>query len=318
MPHARPHTRKKTPKRVLALPDLEHAKSAVLGSLTSRSGQRTYDHAIREFVAWHCSEPRLAFNRTVVLRYRIYLEQRQYAPATINLRLAAVRRVAFEAADAGLLSPEVAAGIRRMKGVRRLGVRLGNWLTPEQGRRLLEHPEPGTPRALRDYAMLAMLIGCGLRLGELLALTLESIQQREEHWVIADLVGKGGHVRTVPIPQWVKSAVDAWTTAAAITEGRVFRAINKAGRIWGDGMSPKVLWDVVRVAATHAGIEKLAPHDLRRTCARLCHLAGGELEQIQFLLGHVSVQTTERYLGCKQKLRCAVNDRLGIEPDAAA
>jgi integrase len=166
--------------------------------------------------------------------------------------------------------------------------------------------------------MLAMLIGCGLRRGELLALTLESIQQREEHWVIADLVGKGGHVRTVPIPEWVKSVINAWTTAAAIIEGRVFRAINKAGRIWGDGMSPKVLWDVVRAAAAHAGIEKLAPHDLRRTCARLCHLAGGELEQIQFLLGHVSVQTTERYLGCKQKLRCAVNDRLGIEPGTAA
>ena len=92
MPHARPHARRKTPKRVLALPDVEHAKSAVLSSLTSRSGQRTYDHAIREFVAWYCSEPRLAFNRTVVLRYRIHLEQRQYAPATINLRLAAVRR----------------------------------------------------------------------------------------------------------------------------------------------------------------------------------------------------------------------------------
>jgi integrase len=318
VPHVRSQKRKKTRKRVLALPDLEHAKSAVLSSLTSRSGQRTYDHAIREFVAWYCSEPRLAFNRTVVLRYRIHLEQRQYAPATINLRLAAVRRVAYEAADAGLLSPELAAGIRRVKGVRRLGVRLGNWLTPEQGRRLLEHAEPATPRQLRDHAMLAMLIGCGLRRGELLALTLESIQQREEHWVIADLVGKGGHIRTVPIPQWVKSTVDAWTTAGGITAGRVFRTINKAGRIWGDGMSPKVLWDVVRVAAANAGIEKLAPHDLRRTCARLCHLGGGELEQIQFLLGHVSVQTTERYLGCKQKLRYAVNDRLGIEPDAAA
>jgi site-specific recombinase XerD len=316
---AQPKSRKKkSSKRILALPDLEHAKSAVLSSLTSRSGQRTYDHAIREFVAWYCSEPRLAFNRTVVLRYRIHLEQRQYAPATINLRLAAVRRVAYEAADAGLLSPELAAGIRRLKGVRRLGVRLGNWLTAEQGRRLLESSQPDTPRALRDHAMLAMLLGCGLRRGELLALAVESIQQREEHWVIADLVGKGGHVRTVPIPLWVKTAVDAWTTAAAITEGRVFRAINKAGRIWGDGMSPTVLWDVVRVAAAHAGIDKLAPHDLRRTCARLCHLAGGELEQIQFLLGHVSVQTTERYLGCKQKLRCAVNDRLGIEPDAAA
>ena len=244
--------RKKAPKRVLALPDLEHAKAAVLNSLTSVSGQRTYDHAIREFVAWYCSEPRLAFNRTVVLRYRIHLEQRKYAPATINLRLAAVRRIAYEAADAGLLSPELAAGIRRVKGVRRIGVRLGNWLTPEQGRRLLESAAPSSARDLRDHAMVAMLIGCGLRRAELLALRVESIQQREDHRVIADLVGKGGHVRTVPIPIWVKGTVDAWLAAAAITRGPVFRAINKAGRVWGDGMSPKVLWDVVRTAAARA------------------------------------------------------------------
>ena len=309
--------KKKPPKRVLALPDLEHAKTAVLNSLTSASGQRTYEHAIREFVSWYCSEPRLAFNRSVVLRYRIRLEHQGLAPATINLRLAAVRRIAYEAADAGLLSPELAAGIRRVKGVRRIGVRLGNWLTPEQGRRLLECSAPVAARQLRDHAMVAMLIGCGLRRAELLALRGETIQQREEHWVIADLVGKAGHIRTVPIPAWVKAAVDAWTAAAAITEGPVFRAINKAGHVWGDGMSPKVLWDVVRAAARRAGIERLAPHDLRRTCARLCHLAGGELDQIQFLLGHVSIQTTERYLGCKQKLPIAVNDRLGIEPDAA-
>ena len=229
--------RKRQPKRVQALPDLEQAKTAVLNSLTSASGQRTYDHAIREFVGWYCSEPRLAFNRTVVLRYRIHLEQRGFAPATINLRLAAVRRLAYEAADAGLLSPELAAGIRRVKGVRRIGIRLGNWLTPEQGRRLLEHGTPSTARELRDHAMVAMLIGCGLRRAELLALSLKSIQQREEHWVIADLVGKGGHVRTVPIPAWVKTAVDAWTAAADITDGPVFRAISKAGRVWGDGMS---------------------------------------------------------------------------------
>jgi site-specific recombinase XerD len=305
---------KKLPKKTLALPDLEHAKTSVLNSLTSASAQRTYDHAIREFVAWYCSEPRLAFNRTVVLRYRVHLELRGYAPTTINLRLAAVRRVAYEAADAGLLSPELAAGIRRVKGVRRIGVRLGNWLTPEQGRRLLEATASSTIRELRDHAMIAMLLGCGLRRAELLALRLESIQQREEHWVIADLIGKAGHIRTVPIPQWVKAAVDDWTTRAAITGGPVFRVINKAGRLWGNGISPKVLWDVVRTAAARAGIEKLAPHDLRRTCARLCHLAGGELDQIQFLLGHVSIQTTERYLGCKQKLRIAVNDHMGIEP----
>src|SRR3989442_12105089 len=111
LPMPRSRKKKKSPKRVLALPDLEQAKSAVLNTLTSKSGQRTYDHAITEFVEWYCSEPRLAFNRTVVLRYRISLEQRQYASSTINLRLAAVRRVAYEAADSGLLSPELGAGI---------------------------------------------------------------------------------------------------------------------------------------------------------------------------------------------------------------
>src|SRR6266550_1661787 len=167
----------------LGLPDLDHAKAAVLASLHSPESQRSYRHAIDEFVGWYCSEPRLSFNKTVVTRYRIHLEDRRLAPGTTNVRLAAVRRLADEAADAGVLSPELAAGIRRVKGVRRLGARLGNWLTPDQGRRLLESATPSTARELRDHSMVAMLIGCGLRRAELLALRLESIQQREEHWV---------------------------------------------------------------------------------------------------------------------------------------
>jgi site-specific recombinase XerD len=258
--------KKKSPKRALALPDLEQAKAVVLNSLSSVSGQRTYDHAIDEFVRWYCSEPRLAFNRIVVLRYRIHLELQAYAPTTINLRLVAVRRVAYEAADAGLLSPELAAGIRRVKGVRRLGVRVGNWLTAEQGRRLLHTTKGDGLRAQRDHAMLAVLIGCGLRRGELLTLRLDAMQQREDHWVIADLHGKAGHIRTVPIPAWVKATVDTWTTAG-LTAGRVFRAINKAGIVWGNGMTPKFIWEVVRAAAHRADIAKLAPYDLRRTCA---------------------------------------------------
>jgi|SRR5580704_5662152 integrase len=112
--------------------------------------------------------------------------------------------------------------------------------------------------------MIAMLVGCGLRRGELLALRVDSIQSREEHWVIADLLGKAGHIRTVPIPSWVKVAIDEWKEAVCITEGALFRSINKTGRVWGTGMTPKVLWEVVRAAAKRAGIEKLAPHDLRR------------------------------------------------------
>jgi site-specific recombinase XerD len=154
--------RKRAPKTVLRLPDLEQSKSAVLNSLASQSSQRSYDHAIREFSEWYCSEPRLAFNKTVVTRYRIFLEQTRYASSTINLRLAAVRRLAYEAADTGLLSPDLAAGIRRVKGVKKLGVRIGNWLTAEQGRSLLEVFDRQTLRGVRDYAMVAVLLG-GLR-----------------------------------------------------------------------------------------------------------------------------------------------------------
>jgi integrase len=241
-------------------------------------------------------------------------EQARYASSTINLRLAAIRRLAYEAADCGLLSPDLAAGIRRVKGVKKHGARLENWLTADQGKRLLATFDGTDLRGKRDYAMIALLLGCGLRRAEVAGLAVEHLQQREEHWVIADLVGKGNHVRTVPVPSWVKEAVDSWTTAAGVSTGPVFRAINKAKRIATKRFSPKVIWSVVRAGSSKCGLDRIAPHDLRRTCARLCHEAGGELEQIQFLLCHVSVQTTERYLGCKQRLRNAVNDKIGLEP----
>jgi integrase len=273
---------KRAPKTVLKLPDLEQSKSAVLNSLTSPSSQRSYDHAIREYIDWYCSEPRLAFNKTVVTRYRTSLEQRHYAPSTINLRLAAVRRLAYEAADCGLLSPDLAAGIRRVKGARRLGVRIGNWLTAEEGKRMIDAFSASALKQRRNRAMIAVLIGCGLRRAEAAALKFEDVQLREEHWVIADLNGKGGHIRTVPMPNWVKTVIDEWAILAGINSGPLFRAINKAGRVWGNGFTPKVIWSIVKEGAANCGLVGLAPHDLRRTCARLCHQAGGELERFSF------------------------------------
>src|SRR5205809_777689 len=202
--------RKKAQKTVLKLPDLEQSKSAVLNSLVSSSSQRSYDHAIREFIEWYCSEPRLAFNKTVVTRYRIDLEQRRYAPSTINLRLAAVRRLAYEASDCGLLSPDLAAGIRRVKGAKRLGVRIGNWLTVDQGKKLLAVYSGRHLRDRRNHAVLAMLLGCGLRRAELVGIKIEDFELREDHRVLADLIGKGRHMRTIPVPGWVKAVVDDW------------------------------------------------------------------------------------------------------------
>jgi site-specific recombinase XerD len=295
-------------RRVLRLPDLDHCKLAVLNSLGSPASRRVYEYAIDQFIAWYCSEPRLAFNRIVVVRYRMYLESRSLAANTINQQLAAVRRLAHEAADSGLLSPELAAGISRVKGVKQLGFRSGNWLSAEESSEVLKCARGNSMRAKRDYAMLALLFGCGFRRSELVGLELDEIQMRQGHWAVVDLIGKGGHIRTVPIPQWVKAALDQWVVAARVTEGRIFRAVARAGKVWGKGISQNVVWYVVKGCCERAGLEHIAPHDLRRTCAKLCHSSGGELEQIQFLLGHASVQTTERYLGCKQNLGHPVND----------
>jgi site-specific recombinase XerD len=126
-----------------------------------------------------------------VLRYRLQLEARHLASSTINVCLAPVRRLAYEAADSGLLSPDLAASIRREKSVKNFGVRLGNWLTPSQGKALLGRPDTSSVRGKRDHAILALQLGCGLRRSELVQLTMEHLQQREEHWAIIDLIGKG-------------------------------------------------------------------------------------------------------------------------------
>ena len=166
-------------KTILRLPDLDHSKSSVLNSLSSPGSRRAYGFAIDQFIAWYCAEPRLALHRAVVLRFRLHLESLGLAAATINQRLAAVRRLAYEAADSGLLSPELAAGIRRVKGVKQLGSRSGNWLNLEQAHLLLENSNGDSLRNKRDLAMMAILLGCGLRRAELATLNVEDIQIRQ-------------------------------------------------------------------------------------------------------------------------------------------
>ena len=284
----------------------------MVDSVGSPHTRRAYGQALDEFLAWYRAEGRGPFGKAAVQQYRARLEHKGLAASSINVRLAAVRKLASEAADNGLLAPELAAGIARVRGAKRQGVRAGNWLTREQAQALIEAPDAATLKGRRDRAILALLVGCGLRRAEIVALTVGHLQQREARWVIADLLGKGRRVRTVPVPGWVHARVAEWTGAAFILEGKLFRSLNKAGVVGGAGISEKAVWYIVREYAAAVGLPKVAPHDLRRTCARLCRTAGGELEQIQFLLGHASIQTTERYLGSRQELRQAVNDNLGL------
>ena len=215
-----------------------------------------------------------------------------------------------------MLAPELAAGITRVRGVKSKGVRVGNWLSIREAQKLLNAPDVSTKKGMRDRAMLELLLGCGLRRAEAASLTLKHIQQRDNRWCIVDLVGKYSRVRTIPMPTWVKCAIDSWTAAASVVDGHVLRPINRGDQVRGERITEKVVWQVIQPYAAAAGVPGIAPHDLRRSFAKMCRAAGGGLEQIQFLLGHASVQTTERYLGTKQDLVHAPNDGLKLRTAA--
>src|SRR5437879_2210423 len=293
---------------VKKLAEWDRLKALVLDSVSSPITKRVYNMALNEFMDWFQQAPRPGFTKATVSAWRVSLEDRKLGSSSIIIRMPAIRKLAAEAADNGLLAPELAAGISRVKSAKSIGIRVGNWLSLRQAQTLLNAPDATTLKGMRDRAILAVLLGCGLRRSEVAALTMGHVQQRDGRWCIVDLVGKHGRVRTVPMPTWVKVAVEAWTSPAGVTDLHIFRPVNRAGAVQVVGLSEKVVWQLLQGYAAAAGVAGIAPHDLRRTCAKLCRAAGGELEQIQMLLGHASVQTTERYLGTKQDLVHAPND----------
>jgi integrase/recombinase XerD len=292
----------------------QRLKTLVLDSVSSPITKRVYSMALDEFLAWFRQEPRPGgFCKATVSAWRASLEVRGLGSSSIIIRMSAIRKLAAEASDNGLIAPELAAGISRVKSAKSVGIRTGNWLSVRQAQNLLNAPDVATLKGLRDRVILAVLLGCGLRRSEVAALTFAHIQQRDGRWCIIDLKGKHGRTRTMPMPAWVKVAIDAWTSTVGLADGRTFRPVNRADRASGERLGEKVVWQMLQQYAEAIGVPGIAPHDLRRTCAKLCRAAGGELEQIQLLLGHASVQTTERYLGTRQDLVHAPNDAIKLK-----
>jgi integrase len=287
------------------------ARNLVLDSVSSIHSRRVYSKALDAFWDWSQQSGGAGFTRETVQRYRAHLESRRIAPSTINLHLTVIRKLAREAAANGILAPETAAAITGVKGSRQKGRHLGTWLNRQQAEALLLAPRGDGLRSRRDRALLALLIGCGLRRSEVAGLTVDRIQQREGRWVIVDLQGKGRRLRSVPMPGWAKAALDRWTAAAGISEGKLFRAVSQKGEV-AEALTAQAIYLVVRGYAEQLGVP-LAPHDLRRTFAQLAHRGRSAIEQIQLSLGHDSILTTERYLGVRQSLTDAPCDHLGIE-----
>jgi integrase/recombinase XerD len=291
----------------------------VLDGVTSRHTKRAYARALDDFITWFENGGGSELNKATVQRYATELRDAGVGPSSINQRLSAIRKLALEAADNGKLDAQIANGVKSVKGVKQEGRRSGNWLTRRQAQQLLDAPDITTLKGLRDRALLAVLLGCGLRRQELAALSFGHIQQRDGRWVIVDLVGKRGKVRSVPMPSWCKSAIDEWASALAMSDGYldavdtgyVFRPLTKGGRLAGGFINPQTVHDIVSEYSEALGLG-IAPHDLRRTFAKLAHKGGSGLDQIQLSLGHASIQTTERYLGVEQNLTDAPCDRLGL------
>ncbi|MFL6303216.1 MAG: tyrosine-type recombinase/integrase [Candidatus Sulfotelmatobacter sp.] len=286
-------------------------REMVLNSVVSEHSKRNYAKALDE-VFTLCANRSQGLSRALLMEYRAAMLEKKLSASTVNVRLSAVRKLVGEAQRNGIIDAEEAANLAGVPNLSQKGTRLGNWLTRDQAKELLTVPDRSKIKGERDYAILALLLGCALRRQELASLDVADIQLREGRWVVADLRGKGGRVRTVAIPLWVKKAIDAWMVAAKIEKGRLLRPLSKSGKVIGDELGDWAIWSVVEQSANEIGIEHFGAHDLRRTCAKLCRKNGGDLEQIKFLLGHSSIQTTERYLGSEQDIAVAVNDNLGL------
>ena len=291
----------------------------VLDSVTSEHTKRAYRRALEDFASWHVDQGKPALTKALVNQYKVYLETAGIGAASINQRLSAIRKLASEAADNGAMPEQIANGIKNVSGVRQEGQNTGNWLTKEQAQDLLNAPDTSTLKGLRDRAIIAVLVGCGLRRTEAARLTWDHIQQRDGRWAIVDLVGKRNKKRSVPMPSWAKLALDEYGAILAQRDGylmpidgQVFVSINRGDKVSGPTMTPQAIRDVIVHYAGILGLGNIAPHDLRRTFAKLARKGGADLEQIQLSLGHASIRTTERYLKTEQDFTDAPADRLGL------
>lgn len=278
----------------------------VIDGVDSKHTKRAYRRAIRDFLAWYALSGLTGLDKSTVNGHKQWLIAQ--GMGGVNQRLTAIRALVREAADHGLIDGPTAAAIQKVKGIGHHGQRRGNWLTHDQAQALLDAPDVSTLRGKRDRALLATLLGAGLRREEVTALHVGHLQQREGRWALVDIVGKRNKVRSVPIAAWVYVALSEWLTAADITDGRIFRSVDRHGKM-GESITPQAILYLVR---KYAGA-LVAPHDLRRTFAKLSHKAKAPLEQISLVLGHENLETTIRYLGLDLDWHDSPSDYIKLE-----
>ena len=281
---------------------------------------RKYAERLQHFAAW-LSDFGQPLDKRAIGAYRRSLGAEGKAPSTINGHLVAVRALLREAADMNLIPYEQAERMASIKSVPQKGERLGNWLSRKDAQRLLDAPDTETLKGKRDRAILALMLFCGLRRSEVTGMSLAHLQEREGHSVIADLIGKGGRVRTIKVPVSVNRAILLWLDASGrelVEDSPVFVALRKGDQVASERLSDQAIYKLVVKYAEAIGQPELRPHDLRRTFAKLARKGDAPLEQISLTLGHARLETTQRYLGSELDLDASAPDFVGLRMSATS
>ena len=283
----------------------------VINSLPSPSSKRNYSMSIRDFLEYLEEHEGSNLDKLFLQTYIAYMQDNGVGEGSINLRLAAIRKLSREAEDLNVWPESVAAAFASVKNIPQRGNRTGNWLSLEQAQMLINSPDISKLVGLRDRALLSVLLGCGLRRHEVAKLKLSHLQLREGRWIISDLVGKRNKTRTIVVPGWAKQAINAYLEKIDIDSGFLFKALTKAGTILRERISVENVRYIVGKYAKKCGLS-ISTHDLRRTYAKLAWKNGAKIDQIQLNLGHESLSTTQIYLGTELDLKKGPGDYLSI------
>lgn len=257
-----------------------------------------------------------------LMAYRGHLVMMEQSPQNVNQQLAAVRFFLHEMANRGMIEPDAAEGIGGVKNLKVKGRKLGNWLSIERAEAFINAPDLSSPIGLRDRAILGLMIGAGLRRSEVCALEPRHFERRpvengQERWLIVGIKGKHGRTRNIPIADWIKGLVDAWTMRARIGSGPIIRAARWSAKkerltLSDAPITPAAVFFIVKKYGALLAASSVAPHDMRRTFARLAHEGGVDMKQIQLALGHANQATTEAYVNAQQNMSIAPSDMLGL------
>ncbi len=287
---------------------------AALKACETLNTRESYGRCLAVTEEWLAGRP-LSYD--TVLSFREHLVKTGNSPQTTNQHLAAIRFYVREMATRREMDRDLAEGICAVDNLKVRGRKLGNWLSKADAERLLDAPDTSHPAGIRDRAILGLFIGAGVRRSEICALQVKHFERRDGRWMLVGVEGKHGRTRNIPIADWCKALVDIWLERSGIQSGPVFRSVRwnekKQKLALGSGkLTPALLFQLVKKYGMQIGRSQIAPHDLRRTFARLAYEGEAPIKQIQIALGHANQQTTEVYVNALQDLQMSPSDVLGL------